>query len=85
MVPLIDEELDHWISDERQGGAHATPLRQSAFGLDNPDELAAAEGAKDVVAERVRALNYRDARVGPAVPWSRAGDHCYWCGDGQWT
>ena len=31
---------------------------QSAFGLNNADALAAAEGAKDVVAERVRALNH---------------------------
>jgi len=55
--------LEEWVESEGMdpdvwSEADLIAEYQSAFGLDNPDELAAAEGAKDVVAERVRALNH---------------------------
>jgi site-specific recombinase XerD len=55
--------LEQWVESEGMdpdvwSEADLIAEYQSAFGLDNPDELAAAEGVKDVVAERVRALNH---------------------------
>jgi site-specific recombinase XerD len=55
--------LEEWVESEGMdpdvwSEADLIAEYQSAFGLENPDALAAAEGAKDVVAERVRALNH---------------------------
>lgn len=55
--------LEQWVESEGMdpdvwSEADLIAEYQSAFGLDNPDDLAAAEGAKDVIAERVRALNH---------------------------
>lgn len=55
--------LQEWVESEGMdpdvwSEADLIAEYQSAFGLENPDALAAAEGAKDVVAERVRALNH---------------------------
>ena len=55
--------LEEWIESEGMdpdawSEADLITEYQSAFGLDNADALAAVEGAKDVVAERVRALNH---------------------------
>jgi site-specific recombinase XerD len=55
--------LEQWVESEGMdpdvwSEADLIAEYQSAFGLDNADDLAAAEGARDVVAERVRALNH---------------------------
>ena len=60
---IVLPTLEQWVESEGMdpdvwSEADLIAEYQSAFGLDNADALAAAEGAKDVVAERVRALNH---------------------------
>ena len=60
---VILPTLEQWVESEGMdpdvwSEADLIAEYQSAFGLDNADALAAAEGAKDAVAERVRALNH---------------------------
>ena len=60
---IVLPTLEEWVESEGMdpdvwSEADLIAEYQSAFGLNNADALAAAEGAKDVVAERVRALNH---------------------------
>ena len=55
--------LDDWVEAEGMdpdmwSEADLLAEYKAAFGLDNADAIDAGEGLKDVVAERVRALNF---------------------------
>ena len=62
--PVVElPSLDEWIEAERMdpdmwGEADLLAEYKAAFGLDNADAQEVGAGLKDVVAERVRALNY---------------------------
>ena len=60
---VVLPSLDEWVENEGmdpEGWSEADLMAEyrAAFGLDNVDAIEAAEGLKDPVGERVRALNY---------------------------